>query len=164
MLTEYLVTTHVHGQLSAKALCTVCWWAAKAGGPRPTASYGHRPDAPRGHFRRHLDSVMGVTSKRLGYGMLKIPVPRYTRWGGARASYELPIQGPREVLAAELEEDTSILRKLSVSVDEDVWPESVLQHEVVRSGGARHTLPCALFVDGVPTAKRDGCVGFFTHN
>ena len=102
VLIDYLVSLHLSGQLSAKAVCIASYWAAKAGAQGPASRYAFRPNAPTGHFARHLDTVMGIKLKEMGSDMLKVPVPRYTKWDGLRSSHDLPIQAPTRHCAKRL--------------------------------------------------------------
>jgi hypothetical protein len=55
------VNLHLHlylnRTLSAKDFCVGMFWAAKAGIPEAT-DLGFRPDAPSGHYQRHLNTVL----------------------------------------------------------------------------------------------------------
>ena len=44
------------------------------------------------------------------------------------------------------------------------WAPNNYAHEVVRSSDAGTVLPVALYIDGVPFAKRDGMIGFYIGN
>jgi hypothetical protein len=45
-------------RISAKWVCVLCWYAARAGQKGPAGEFGFRPDAPTGHYQRHLDTVL----------------------------------------------------------------------------------------------------------
>ena len=77
--------------MSAKSLCVLCWWAARAGIAGPAGSYSFRPGTPTGHYQRHVDSVSGVNLKANKQSMLKVGVPRYTKHGAGRSLHELPV-------------------------------------------------------------------------
>ena len=57
---DLLLDLKVKGKLSAKDVCTLCWHAKHAGAQGPAQDLAFRPDAPTGHFQRHLDTCTGV--------------------------------------------------------------------------------------------------------
>lgn len=59
-LAELLLELHVEGRLTAKAVCGISYWAAKAGARGPVKDLAFRPNAPSGHFQRHLDHIAGL--------------------------------------------------------------------------------------------------------
>jgi hypothetical protein len=46
--------------LSARSLCVICYWAAKAGTLGPAVNYSLKPDSASGHFQRKVDSFTGI--------------------------------------------------------------------------------------------------------
>ena len=60
-LAELLLVLHAEGQMSAKHVCLVSHFAAKAGAHGPVAKLAYKPNSPTGHYKRHLDSVAGLT-------------------------------------------------------------------------------------------------------
>ena len=56
-LEEYLVERWLKGSMTAKEICTIAWWATAAGATGFVTTLSFRPDAPTGHFARHLRTV-----------------------------------------------------------------------------------------------------------
>eukprot|EP00969_Alexandrium_andersonii_P049362 2166627-Alexandrium_andersonii.AAC.1 len=50
-------------KLSARSVCTIAYWAEKAGAVGAVRALSFRPNAPSGHFQRHIDQVTGVNVK-----------------------------------------------------------------------------------------------------
>lgn len=57
ILVEMLLDLHYAGQLSAQRLCTICWWASKAGCKGPCSDFAYSPKAQTRKFQRHIDKV-----------------------------------------------------------------------------------------------------------
>ena len=51
------------GRMSAKAMCTLCWWASRAGAQGPICKYALNPTAQTGKFQDKIDRVNGFDSK-----------------------------------------------------------------------------------------------------
>ena len=63
MLVQFLLAMHYKSQLSAKSMAVMGWWAAKARALGPVSQFGFRPDAPTGHYQRHLGACIGISMK-----------------------------------------------------------------------------------------------------
>lgn len=158
---QFVMSMYFSGALSAKSACVLCWWAGKAGARGPVSEYGFRPNAPTGHYARHIDTVEKIDVRALREQLLALPVPRYTKYDAGRSVFLLPVRAPHEELVAEIEADPGILR----AAREEAWPPSYWGHPTVRTAMDEEVvLPCALYVDGVPTTKRDGVTGFWCYN
>jgi hypothetical protein len=164
LLMDFLLALHYGGHLSAKSLCVLSWWASRAGAAGPAGKFAFRPNAPTGHFQRHIDSASGCKLSDLKKSMLTIPVPRYTKHDAGRSVHMLPFRAPHEVLCNEVVSDPGILTKLSALTRDGEWSDSYLEHDVVRNAPGQSVLPCVLYVDGVRTTRRDGVIGFWVYN
>ena len=71
---------------------------------------------------------------------------------------------PQEALHKELLADPGPRARLEDAVRANEWAPNYHAHEVVRSSDAGTVLPVALYIDGVPFAKRDGMIGFHVVN
>ena len=65
LLVDLLLDHYHSGGISAKLLCTICWWATEASCQGPVVDFKFRPDASCGHFARHIDSVLGLAWTRI---------------------------------------------------------------------------------------------------
>ena len=48
-------------------ISVLCWYASKAGMSDDVRRIGFRPDAPSGHYRRHLDSVLDFAERQSSF-------------------------------------------------------------------------------------------------
>ena len=62
-----------------------------------------------------------------------------------------------------MEAEPQILSKFSILTKSREWPAACYDHEVVKNSKEKQVLPCVLYVDGAKTTKRDGVIGFWTH-
>ena len=161
LFAQCLCSLHVQGQRSAKSLCILSWWASRAGAKGPAKDYASRPNAPSGHYQRHLDMVHGARISDLRQTFYKIQVPRYQKWDGGRTASEMPVQLPHELLPQELIDDTALVDELNRLKRSNHWPKTYTDHDVVKRHPEAPVVPCFLYVDGVPTTKRTGVCGFW---
>ena len=146
-LAELLLRLHIDGRLSAKDTCTISHWAAKAGAIGPARSLAYPPNAPTGHFQRHLDRVAGLRGG--GEKFLKVRVPAHTKYHGDRTVLDILMVPPHECLHQEVVEDPSILEKINAAE----WPAHYHEHPVVRSAGDGKVLPLAFYIDAAQYTK-----------
>ena len=158
-LVDLLLSLHYAGQMSAKTLSLICWWSAKAGAAGPVQKYGFRPDAPTGHYQRHLDQVSGVSLKAERSWRYVLSVPSLAKYDPSRCCHDVPVNVPHECLSEEILEHPEILDE----VEATQWPPAYYDNPIVRRDG-RRVVPLALYLDGVPSTKRDGILGFWVYN
>lgn len=159
-LVEFLLSLHYAGKLSARTLCVICWFAAKSGAQGPVEKFGFRPEAPTGHFQRHLDSCTGANPKQQQRWRYSIAIPGHSKYDVSRTAQDIYVNVPHEVLNEEILEDPSILQKTR----ETQWPPAYYANPIVQGRGAGVVVPFALYVDAVPTTKRDSVLGFWMYN
>lgn len=156
---EYLLGLYYNGQVSAKVVCVLSFWAAAAGAKGPIKNFAYNPNGKQ--FSRHIDIVTGVCLRKMTKNMLKLRVPRYGKYDAGRSPVELPVRVPHEELAAELAADPSVIE----SGRAETWPPTYHRHPCVTSAHPGEVVhPVALYVDGVPTTKRDGVVAFWVYS
>ena len=156
---EFLLQLHFAGKLSAKSVCAACWFAHKAGAAAPVGQYAFRPNAPSGHYQRHLDLVTGVRVKEEVAWRYTVDIPQHSKYDLSRSSHECIVNVPHEVLNEEILGNAGILEKVAATT----WPRAYYQNPVFQ----RHhgpVVPLALYLDGVPTTKKDGALGFWIYN
>ena len=156
---QFLLQLHFAGKLSAKSVCVACWFAHKAGAVAPVGQYAFRPNAPSGHYQRHLDLVTGVRVKEEVAWRYTVDIPQHAKYDLSRSSHECIINVPHEVLNEEILGNAGILEKVAATT----WPRAYYQNPVFQR---RHgpVVPLALYLDGVPTTKKDGALGFWIYN
>ena len=145
-LADLLLQLHLEGKLSAKHTCQISFYAHKAGATGPVAAYAFRPDAPSGHFQRHLDAVAGLKEKSAFH---VIAVPAFSKRFEERGTVQLQVLPPHEQLHQEVCEDPGLAGQLRRAK----WPASFGRHPVARAAGNQPVLPIALYLDGAQYTK-----------
>jgi hypothetical protein len=102
LLISFLFDLHYAGKLSAKSLCVICWFASKSGGAAPLDTFGFRPDAPSGHYQRHLDVCNGIKMKEQHDWRYTIAIPGHAKHDNCRRTHNIMVNVPHEVLHKEI--------------------------------------------------------------
>ena len=145
------------GRISAKTVCTLCWFASRAGAKGSVSKYALKPTVASGKFSAHVDKVTGFNSKVDG-NLFRFPVPVYSKADASRGVHMMPMQLPHECLAREVEADASILERLERTKEGAEWAPDYELHPVVATSTVP-VLPCSLYLDGVAVANRNGALG-----
>ena len=132
-------------------MCVGCWYDAKAGLGGGAGAFAFRPDAPTGHYQRHLDLCTGISMNDQLTWRHRVDVPEHAQYDEPRAPHLVLVSAPREVLNDEVVEDPSILNRASGTQ----WPPSYYAKPTVRAS-AQVVAPLALYLDGAPSTQRDG--------
>ena len=73
-----------NGGLSAKNVCTLCYWASQAGMKGDlVAQYAFKPTSSGGNFQRHLERVMGMDYEKKQAGGIegaRVPLRGIGSW------------------------------------------------------------------------------------
>ena len=96
MFIEMLLTMLYAGQMSAKCMCLLCYWTGKARAGSYVASFGFRPDAPSGHYSRHVDTVTGVKLKQSSARRCAVIVPQHSKHDHSRTAHTMYMNAPHE--------------------------------------------------------------------
>jgi len=112
-----------------------------------------------GHFQRHLDTVTGIDMKSQMSWRYTVDVPQHDKYDASRTSHALAVSVPHEDLNEEILSDPTILQRASAMS----WPPAYYANPIVRAV-ANIVIPLALYLDGVPSTKRDGVLGIFIYN
>eukprot|EP00969_Alexandrium_andersonii_P208806 9222059-Alexandrium_andersonii.AAC.1 len=160
---DELVGLYLESRISAQHLCTLCWWARKAGMVGSLVEeYAVRPGQSGGNYQRHLDRVMGFDAVQNQMYPVACPVhPRGQAFG--RKVEDIPFRPPHELLHDELVEDGSVLLKLQEQIDSGALPPANDAHPVVREADVP-VVPLAVYMDGVAYSQTDSVVGVWLVN
>ena len=71
---------------------------------------------------------------------------------------------PHECLREELEASPELRSELEERAKDQEWGTNYAKHKLVNEDNFGKIFPAAMFVDGVPFTKRDGCLAFYTFN
>ena len=145
-LARCLVQLHAEGRLSAKSACILSHWAHRAGAAGPVADLAFRPDAPTGHFQRHLDRAAGFRDQ----DYYRLSVPTYSKKSKGRVAVPVSVVPPHEAIHAEFCEDPRLLSKAESKMPE--WPTAFGNHPVSQKADGPVT-PLALYLDGAQYSK-----------
>jgi len=154
LLIEFLLDLH-YRWFSARSLCVILYWARLSGAA--VGSWGMRPDAQSGHYQRHIDQKLKVSSRR--NSMFKLPLPLYSKHSRGRIIRDVSVQVPHEVLDAEARADMCYPDTLARAVRERSLPPAYYD-----GGGADDVGAAALYTDGVQFSKKDSVLGIWIYN
>ena len=148
------------GKVAAKHLCVLCFWASKAG-VKAAGPYAFRPDAPSGHFQRHLDLVLGAKVA----DTYEIALPGHHKFDVSRTVHDNVVLAPHELLHSEVL--SAGAEKIQTSITEKQWPPIYWEHDLVQTAQDNKEdlpIPLSVYVDGVPYSRNDSFLGFWTEN
>jgi len=101
-LVETLLSMYFDGKMSAKGVCTICFFACLAGAKSPDMErLALRPSAQSGKFSRKLDKYLGLDLHRKD--CLRLSVPGLVKESSDRTVYTMPVRSPHEELVREWE-------------------------------------------------------------
>ena len=159
LLVEFLLDQLYKNQMSARAVCTICFWAAKAGA-QGIDDFALRPDSPSGHFQRKIDKATRVDLKEERKRAYTVPTPLYTKHDMSRSVHPMMVQLPHVQLA---EEVASNPRAASGPLEAE-WTEAFSRHPVVLENPSKVVMPYALYMDGVSFTLKDSMLGIFVYS
>ena len=158
-----MMSLKIRGKISARDVCVLCFYARLAGITGPAVDMSFRPNAPSGHFQRHLDVVTELNSKlEDGYAL---PVPSYDKYILSRVELDIASLPMHECLNNEVLADPQISRDVASSLSGKDWSGQYRNHPVVQNAGPNDIIyPFAMYLDGVPFQKKDGTLAFYAYN
>ena len=102
-LVDFLMTLHLGGKLSARSLCTIAWWASRAGALGRISDFALRPDDKgTGHPTRTIETATGVRVKDFRKDMFHWPVPGLAKYDLSTSKHSMPLQLPHEAIEQEV--------------------------------------------------------------
>jgi hypothetical protein len=162
-LADFLINLKQIGRLSAKDVCMISYYGKLSGLTGPAAEFSFRPDAPTGHYNRHLNTVMRFNEVLSdSYAM---EVPAYNKYDLERTTICMPCLAPHESFADEVASKPGLVDRLRTGRANGEYADAFMQHEVVQNAppGA-DVWPLCLYLDGIPMHKRDGVLAFYVYN
>ena len=160
-LANLLLGKYDSGKWFATDICKVAWWATRIGGVGALAELAKRPGLQTGNYNQHIEHVLGTSKNDVLLSYLNMPSSGPT--DGSRTMRKLPVIHPYELLNQEMAECREQLESsLATAVRDDLLPPVYTEHPVAISSGLK-AHPIALYLDGVPTTKRDGVLGVWTY-
>ena len=162
IFSSYVLDLLYKGKISAKDACLVFYWAHLSGAPDRVGQLGFPPNKPSGHYQRHLDCVLQTKMHGEWY---TVQVPGHNKHDQSRCVRPTPVLLPYDEVVEEVITSPAFASDLSAKVSSGDLPDAFYDHP----NRNRHVdgimdVPIGLFVDAVPTVKRDSCIGFFLFN
>ena len=150
------------GVLSARQVCTLAFWASRAGARGSIAKLAERPDAQTGKFARRFDKVIGT--KPADVPAYNVPTIRRPRTSASRTLEPIPVILPIEAVEEELEQSLGPVTELREAIAAEELPPFYTQHPLVRDAPPNVDIhPVALYMDGVSFQRQDGVLGIWLH-
>ena len=147
-------------QLSAKAVCVLCFYASTAGAVGTCRDLAAHPD--KGHFQRKLDKVLGTHEE--DDRCYEIDIPVHVKLSDERMLAPVPFVPPHESLADEVAHDESQRQKLQTMARTHQLSKYYFEHPLVQTEPLGTVWPCSIYVDGTPFNAHDSVLGFFCVN
>ena len=109
-----------------------------------------------------LDTVLDF--KTHDQKLYKHTIPLYSRQTAARESCTVEVLPPHEALAGEIARNPTVRADLQRKVADGSFGRVYAENNIVRENVGEDVFPVALYVDGLPFAKRDSLLAFYTYN
>ena len=160
-LVDMVLDKYNNGKWFATDICKLAYWAEKGGMVGAITELSLRPGLSTSAYSKHVKKVVGID---MGHECLQwLQVPCSDSGDGSRTTMALPVINPHEVLNQEMGEDGGeIDSKLAQLVKDCMVPPVYTSHTVAIASGMK-AQPGVLYVDGVPTTKKDGLLGFWVY-
>ena len=157
LLFEYLVERETGGFMDSKEACTIAYYAHHGGLLGGLETIALRPDS-KGHAEK-IRTALKVDETN--HRFMKLDVPGHSPVSMGRLNLDWPCYPPHESLHEEMMEKPWLHEQLTEQIEQDMWPPGYMEHPVAVA--SNHTAqPLALYIDGLPTTKHDGVIGFYT--
>ena len=166
LLADALIDLKLAGSLSAKAVCTIAFWAHKAGACGPVEMLKWRPDdTSSGHFHRQFDKAVG-TSLQASCEFYSLQMPTQSRASSSRLLKDIPVLPLHEVLDTAFA-DYGLGRLRALLADarrDDLLPPSYFKHPAVTAAPENElVVPLTLYMDSVPFVRHDAALGVWVY-
>ena len=145
------------GSLSAKAVCTLAFFATKAGAQGFVKRLSFNPDAASGHFQRHIDSVLLFSEDKKK--LYELTCPGHTRYDKDRVTHTIHTVPLHEALANEVADHPEMASTLKAMTENREWSVDAYSHPVVRANPGDDVYPLSLYLDGISHTKVDNVLG-----
>ena len=156
-----LIDLKLQAGISARQVCTLCWWLSKAGLGGKIADLSVHPDRASGQYSKHFDYVVGVRAVDVREDFVIVKMPMHERSMAKRSVREVAVFTPLEAIAEEIAATPDMHAKLDASIANGELPASYFNHIVKRSApNGVLVYPCLLYVDGLGFTRTDGLIRF----
>ena len=101
---------------------------------------GFRPDAPSGHYQRHLDSVLHFAERQSQFFKLQVVGTR--KQDASRSTFDMCMVPGHEVFNAEVEGDAGLSERLCHAKTTNGLPKNYHEHPVVKRNQHEDVFQC----------------------
>lgn len=163
-LAEYLLQLLFDAKISATSLCTIAYWATRAGAQGKVVDYALNPNSSSGHFMAKVDKVNGVRMVDVRKNMFHIDVPCLSKYDFSRSVHPMAVDPPHESLDKEVRDNPWILEETRRRTEAREWPPAFYDHCVVQRNAGEVVLPLAVYLDGISMTRNDSMIGVFVYS
>ena len=161
---ELLMTLkHLGKRWSAKDVCILSYHASRAGEALEESKAWEMGKKPGRTviYSRHLDAVL--MPEGLGEGLDVVTCPTHCKYDGSRMYTPTHVLPFHIALSEEVAATPTLHENLDTWHESGCMPPGYHTSPVVQEHG-KTVFPVAIFIDGVPFAKRDSAIGIWCHN
>jgi hypothetical protein len=162
VLAQHLIDLQSRGVLSARWVCTLVFFAKRAGAAGFVGKVAFNPNSNSGHFQRHLESVLLHKQERRE--LYEFQLPGHTRYDKYRCEHTFHALPLHEQLASELAENPDMNQRFDELKANQEWPDQYYSHRLVRSYPGERVWPLSLYLDGVAYSNIDNVLGITISN
>ena len=165
-LYEYLVSLKEHGKLSARDVCTICFWARAANMIGQACTLAVSPARTGGNQSKHFDRITGVSEIMSGDTLDSIMVPGYDRATLGRSKQPYAATLAHDVIATEVLETRGFWEKFDSLRQSGHFGKLYDNHPDVLREPETKFIPFALYLDAVAiqSHNRDAGLGVWLEN
>ena len=158
-----LVELYMSGRMTAKTVCTLAYWAKHGGIKGSAKTFAMTPTSQAGHCARRMETALGL--KEYEHQLYRAPVPGHSKLSGSREIKQQYFLPPHEAFAEEAKRSPGLLDRLEEEKCKRSWSYAYERHPIVMQAlPEEKVLPLAIFIDGVPFAKKDSMLAFYVYN
>ena len=158
---DVLLSMYLESAISARILCTLCWWAAKAGMPgQLLRDCACNPDSDSGNFQKRLDSKLGFGGEKAKAYKLQVPCCKTAL---SRDTMMLPLRPPHELVEEDMASHPHVEEDLQERLAAGEMPPCYTDNPIVKAS-LTSVIPYAIFMDGLPYSLVDTVLGIWKLN
>ena len=154
---DFLKQMYLDGPISARVLCTICFYCSLLGIGGIIRRLGLKPNSPGGHPSRKVKRVFKI--KKDDTRIYWMRLPGHSKSCLSRVCHNLPTNPPHESIDREFKAKPEMVDVLTAAVRDGELPPTYMEHPIAKRSNYT-AIPCALYVDGLPTTKTDGVISF----
>lgn len=163
MFAALLKDLYLQSGVSAMNVCLLSYWASLAGMRGEAKEWGLPPGKQTGKYSQHLRKKLGLDQDVDG-DVYSLKVPGHSKHDASRVEVDLTCFVPHEALAAELQEDETILERARQEHTAEAWWPTFCRHPVVLGSGGDPVIPLSMYMDGVRYSQSDSVIGIWFYN